>query len=157
MTEEKILYITIEESNLYKKLLKTDAEVLYQQYGYKRDTCFTHTCRFNNGIEADIKLVLCDEGYPYTEAVLFKNGHQINCSEPCDSMDGKWTFVCGEDKYSVIVKVDEDSESERIFEILETALSSHNYKILDGNADSVFIRSRSTERDFEIKISETAG
>ena len=35
MIEEKILYITIEESDLYKILLKTDAEVLYQQYGYK--------------------------------------------------------------------------------------------------------------------------
>ena len=60
--------------------------------------------------------------------------------------------------HSIDFKIDpkeqNDSENDILFGIIENALENHQYRIMDGNADSVFVRTRSTERDFEIKISE---
>lgn len=43
--------------NLINDLLNLTGDEIYQKYGYKRDETITHTAKFPNGIEADIKLV----------------------------------------------------------------------------------------------------
>ena len=54
MTET--IKITKDEMELINDLLNLTGEEIYQKYGYKRDETITHTAKFPNGIEADIKL-----------------------------------------------------------------------------------------------------
>ena len=42
--------------------------------GRGKNETIVHTAKFANGIEADIKLVICEEETPYTEGVLFHDG-----------------------------------------------------------------------------------
>ena len=65
MTET--IKITKDEMELINDLLNLTGEEIYQKYGYKRDETITHTAKFPNGIEADIKLVICEDEPPYTE------------------------------------------------------------------------------------------
>lgn len=41
-----------------------------------------------------------------------------------------------------------------IFDVIESALAMAGYKILDGDADSVIIRHKNSDIDYEIKVSE---
>lgn len=41
-----------------------------------------------------------------------------------------------------------------IFDVIENALSMAGYIILDGDADSIMIRYKNSDRDYEIKVSE---
>lgn len=41
-----------------------------------------------------------------------------------------------------------------IFDIIETALEESGYTIMDGDGDSVLIRNKAENKDYEIKISE---
>lgn len=40
----------------------------------------------------------------YTDAVLFKNGCEVCCSEPSDEYTGTWTLEYNNDKYTVTVE-----------------------------------------------------
>ena len=66
LLEENIMERTIKisnaEMNLINDLLNLTGDEIYQKYGYKRDETITHTAKFPNEIEADIKLVICEEG-----------------------------------------------------------------------------------------------
>ena len=105
MTRE--LQISKKDADFYDKLMDMTGKQIYDKYGYKRDETFTHTAKFENGFEADIKLVICDEDeYPYVEAVLFENGHERACSDGTgDSMLGKWYLPYNGTEYEVNVKV----------------------------------------------------
>lgn len=75
------------------------------------DDTIVHTAIFDNGIEIDIKCcgVQYQEGecnLAWTEAVLFENGHEVCCSEPCDDYFDEWLFEYKGDEYSVYVTVD---------------------------------------------------
>ena len=48
--------IPSKEMELINDLLNLIGDEIYQKYGYKRDETITHTAKFPNGIEADIKL-----------------------------------------------------------------------------------------------------
>lgn len=41
-----------------------------------------------------------------------------------------------------------------IFEVIENALAKAGYTILDGDHDSVIIRHKNSDSDYEIKVSE---
>ena len=45
---------------------------------------------FGNGIEMDIKLCGADEYVAWTEAVLFKNGFEVGCTDCMDEILGAW-------------------------------------------------------------------
>lgn len=97
------IIISKKEMDLINDLLNLTGEEIYQKYGYKIDETITHTAKFPNGIEVDIKLVICDEGRPYTEGVLFQNGVELAHSE-CESVyDGEWWFEHNGIEYIVIV------------------------------------------------------
>ena len=59
-----------------------------------------------NGIEADIKLVICEEEAPYTEGVLFHNGFELTCTEPDCTYDGEWNFEHNGIEYTVLVEIE---------------------------------------------------
>ena len=98
--------ISCEEMDFINNLLNLSGNEIYQKYGYKRDETIIHTAKFSNGIEVDIKLVICEEESPYTEGVLFHNGHELTCTEPKDTYDGEWDFEVNGVKYIVLVKAE---------------------------------------------------
>ena len=65
------------------------------------DETISVTTKFDNGVEMDIKCcgVQYKEGESNTawsEAVLFKNGSQVACTEPSDTFDGDWELECAD-------------------------------------------------------------
>lgn len=97
------------EMDRINHLLSLTGSEIYQKYGHKRDETITHTAKFPDGIEIDIKLVICEDDTPYTEGVLFQNGREQAGTEPRYAYDGEWTFHCNGMKYTVIVKAEEES------------------------------------------------
>ena len=59
MNMNATIVIQDKEMEQINDLLNLTGEEIYQKYGYKRDETITHTAVFPNGIEADIKLVIC--------------------------------------------------------------------------------------------------
>lgn len=106
----------------YKKFIKVPKRQMMQINRYLNieptceDECFgenetiTNTAVFSDNIEMDIKC--CGVRYDknatsntaYTEAVLFKNGCEVCCSEPSDEYTGTWTLEYNNDKYTVTVE-----------------------------------------------------
>lgn len=101
--------ITLDQKELdfINELLSMTGDEIYEKYGLKRDETIVHTVVFSDGMQADIKLVICDEE-PYTEAVLFdKNGFQKAYTDPEDEYTGDWELEYDDVNYVVTVKVKE--------------------------------------------------
>lgn len=105
-TLTQIITIPRKEMKLINNLLKLTGNEIYDKYGFKRDETITHTAKFPNGIEADIKLVICEDDKPYTEAVLFHDGSELTCTDPSDSYEGEWFFRYNGIEYIVIVNAE---------------------------------------------------
>lgn len=63
-----------------------------------------YTAVFEDGIEMEVKLCSVDyeEGEPnrpYTEAVLFDHGHEVNCAEPDDVFFKEWVIRYNDKTY----------------------------------------------------------
>lgn len=112
----KEIYISKKESKLYQDLMFKTGKEIYDKYGYKRDEIFTHTANFGNGVEMDIKMVLCGEDdTPYIEAVLFQNGHEVTHSDAAGySVLGCWTLSDENTEYIVQVREEETEETKKI-------------------------------------------
>lgn len=101
--------ITLDQKELdfINELLSMAGDEIYEKYGLKRDETIVHTVVFSDGMQADIKLVICDED-PYTEAVLFdKNGFQKAYTDPKYEYTGDWELEYDDVNYVVTVKVKE--------------------------------------------------
>lgn len=101
--------ITLDQKELdfINELLSMTGDEIYEKYGLKRDETIVHTVVFSDGMQADIKLVICDED-PYTEAVLFdKNGFQKAYTDPKYEYTGDWELEYDDVNYAVVVKVKE--------------------------------------------------
>lgn len=102
---KKIIEIEKSELDLINNLLSMTGEEIYDKYGYKRDETITKTVAFGDGLEADIKLVICDgDDKPYTEGVLFKNGSELCFTDCDDEFTGEWEFEYEDETYIVEVK-----------------------------------------------------
>ena len=112
MNMNATIIIPDKEMEQINDLLNLTGEEIYQKYGYKRDEAITHTAVFPDGIEADIKLVICEEEPPYTEGVLFLNGHELQCTDPESTYDGEWHFDHNGTDYVVTVKSESESAKE---------------------------------------------
>lgn len=82
---------------------------------------FSKTAVFDDGVEMDIKMcgVKYREGesnLPWVEAVLFRNGSELYCSDPDDDMFGEWELEYGGVKYCVMVKEASSYNSNSYFE-----------------------------------------
>lgn len=96
-----------EELDSINQLLSMTGDEIYEKYGLKRDETIVYTAVFSDGMQADIKLVICDEE-PYTEAVLFdKNGFQKAYTDPKYEYTGDWELEYDDVNYVVTVKVKE--------------------------------------------------
>lgn len=66
-------------------------------------TIKVYTAKFENGIEADIKVVNGDG--PYVDPVLFKDGYEIQClQDPSERLDGEYIFEYKNQTYRVLVE-----------------------------------------------------
>lgn len=101
--------ITLDQKELdfINELLSMAGDEIYEKHGLKRDETIVHTVVFSDGMQADIKLVICDED-PYTEAVLFdKNSFQKAYTDPKYEYTGDWELEYDDVNYVVTVKVKE--------------------------------------------------
>lgn len=89
-----VLELPAETLAHYRYLLKRTGRQLYDEFGLKRDETITHTAKFCNGYEADIKIVICEEEPPYIDAVLFDPcGNEVSCGGSDDDYVGEYWFI----------------------------------------------------------------
>lgn len=108
MRYEQTIYIEKKLEDQIHKHLTVEPTCADECLG--EDIAITKTAKFHNGIEMDIKC--CGVQYEadsesntaWTEAVLFKNGSEICCSEPGDEFMGEWILEYEGDEYVVLVK-----------------------------------------------------
>lgn len=67
------------------------------------DDTISNTARFSNGMEMDVKLCGARDETPWTEAVLFKDGWEVCCSESAESYDDPWELEYNRDTYTTVV------------------------------------------------------
>lgn len=81
----------------------------------EKEPPITYTAEFPNGYSVDVKVC----GVPFeengcntawTEAVLFKNGFEVCCTEPCEGLLGPWVLTDGDKEFTVNVFCKEDIE-----------------------------------------------
>lgn len=106
MTHAKDIVMPKERADFINRLLKLTGDEIYNIYGFKRDETISETVKFNDDIEIDIKLVICEgTEKPYTEAVIFKDGSEMNCTYPEDYFLGDWVLEYLDDTYVVTIIV----------------------------------------------------
>jgi hypothetical protein len=74
-------------------------------------TLFKEIVEFGYGIDMDIKVCgggMESEDGPWTEAVLFDNGHEVDCSEVFDRLDRTFRLFHNDTEYSVKVSRGKD-------------------------------------------------
>lgn len=142
--------ITLDQKELdfINELLSMAGDEIYEKHGLKRDETIVHTVVFSDGMQADIKLVICDED-PYTEAVLFdKNGFQKAYTDPKYEYTGDWELEYDDVNYVVTVKVREpvgyrsddlfgDGYRDAVDVMAHEIFELQNADILDTLADGV--------------------
>lgn len=88
-----VLALPAKTLDYYRHILSRIGQQLYDEFGLKRDETITHTAKFNNGYEADIKIVICAEEPPYIDAVLFDpQGKEVSCEAGEDEYRGEYQF-----------------------------------------------------------------
>lgn len=142
--------IALEQKKLdfVNHLLSMTGDEIYDKYGFKRDETIISTAVFPDGMQADIKIVICDED-PYTEAVLFdKNGFQKAYTDPKYEYTGDWELEYDDVNYVVTVKVKEpvgyrsddlfgDGYRDAVDVMAHEIFELQNADILDTLADGV--------------------
>ena len=105
------IVIPYEEAQRIRELLTKEPESEDECMG--EDTIITYTAKFDNGLEVDVKLcgVQFDEdngaNRPWAEAVLFKDGCEVACSDVEEDYFGIWDLEYDGEKYSVIVMAEQ--------------------------------------------------
>jgi hypothetical protein len=106
---EKTIYVSQTLLNMVNKHLTVEPTCREECLG--EDNTISVTADFGNGIEMDIKCcsVQYEEGesnLAWTEAVLFRSGSEVCCSEPSDEFEGEWELEYKGDKYVVHVEAE---------------------------------------------------
>ena len=76
------------------------------------DETIVYTAVFDNGIEVDVKCCGVQYGedeetnVAWCDAVMFKNGYEVGCSEVEDDFFGEWEFEYDGNEYVVMVEID---------------------------------------------------
>lgn len=99
---KRTLEIARDKAEFYKKLLASD--------DVGEEKVYFETVDFGNGIEVDIKICGSDDGTPWTEAIMFKNGSEVCCTEVGDEFFGEWELEYNGEEY--VVEVVERKEIE---------------------------------------------
>ena len=72
------------------------------------DDTLIWTASFEDGFEMDIKLCGADEEVAWTEAVLFKDGSELVCTDCADEILGEWELEYNNVTYIAYVIEDEN-------------------------------------------------
>lgn len=96
------IIVTKKEADEINALLKTEPKDESDCFG--KNTIKSYTAEFDDGIEMDVKI--CGVQYeengnntPWTEAVLFMNGHELCCTEVGEDFLGEWELEYDGTKY----------------------------------------------------------
>lgn len=101
------------EAKLIQSLLNLSGNEIYNKYGLHQYESITHTVRFDDGVEAGIRLVICaGEEAPYTEGILYIDGAETCVTEPQDTYDGEWYFEYYGEEYYINVVFEEECDRE---------------------------------------------
>ena len=108
MTYEKTIKISKNAAEKIRKYLTE--EPANESECLSEDEIISETANFGNGIEMDIKCcgVQFQEGEnntAWSEAVLFDNGSEVSCTEPCDEFIGDWELEYKDNKYIAHVEI----------------------------------------------------
>ncbi len=110
MIYEKSIIVPAQKAGYITKILQHEPENQDDCFG--EDETISYTASFENGIEVDVKIcgVQYEEGksnLPWTEAVMFQRGSEVQCSEPESEFFGKWEFKNDDDTYLVYIIAEE--------------------------------------------------
>lgn len=86
------VFVSKKELEQIDYIMSHTPDEVYDKYGLKEDEAITYTATFDDGYEMDIKAVV---GYDnnYCEAVLFRNGVEVNCiAGDDDDLRGSWSL-----------------------------------------------------------------
>lgn len=90
------IYVSNKMAEFIDKILKKEPACKSECFG--EDDSITYTADLGDGYEMDISVrgVQYDpeniSNLPWTEAVLFRNGSEVMCSEPDTEFFGDWTL-----------------------------------------------------------------
>lgn len=108
MKYERTKELTKEIAESYSRFIGITGKQAYDQYGLKGDECIRESFYFDNGVEAEIKIVIPidEDSYTWTEAILWsKDGKYLGCTEPCEDFLGEWHLEDHEgNSYTVNIK-----------------------------------------------------
>lgn len=108
LVEMQNIVISKKKMDMINDLLDLTGDEIYQKYGLKRDETIVNTAKFPNGIEVDIKVVICDgDDTPYTEGIMFHNGSEVSFIDGENGYDGEWWFKYDGVQYLVNVVAEE--------------------------------------------------
>ena len=99
MTYEATLRLPKADVDYYDLILdgKGNWEDWYEDY------VESYTVRFDNGVEADLKVVGCGDDSPYAELVLFNDsGSEIGFSDAEYDFSGDWEIWDDEDNHYIV-------------------------------------------------------
>ena len=107
---EKVITVPLAQAKYINNVLTTEPKSEADCMG--EDNTIVYTARFDDCMEMDIKVcgVQFREGennLPWTEAVLFRYGSEVACTEPAEDYFGLWEIEYEGVKYSVLVKPDD--------------------------------------------------
>lgn len=81
-----------------QSLVGITGEEAYNKYGLNEDETISETVYLPNHVEIEIKLVIPSwEDTTWTEAVIFKDYHQVGYTEPSEDFFGEWELQDNED------------------------------------------------------------
>lgn len=98
-------------ADTYKKLLTHKPKDESECFG--ENETIVNTATFDDGCEMDIKICgvqfeTPESSLPYAEAVLFKNGSEIACTDTAEEYEGEWIIETADDTYVVNVVREDD-------------------------------------------------
>lgn len=134
----KIIKLDSSEVKWIKKALSVEPECESDCMG--EDETYSRTVVFDRHMSMDVKL--CGVQYnpnassnlPWTEAVLFRDGSEIACSEASDDFFGEWTLFDGKDRYTVVVE-EENTDKGIADQKKRTRLEEKEYGVIKPKQD----------------------
>jgi rubrerythrin len=105
--QTKTIYVNVEKAGKIYRMLHT--QPLDEEHCMGEDETYSETAVFDDGYEVDVKLcgVRYEEGgdnTPWTEAVLFKDGCEVTCTDVSDEFFGEWRLETDDETYVVFVE-----------------------------------------------------
>lgn len=98
--------ITPSQAKVIEGYLNASNEDEYQG----EDNTISVTAVFPDGMEMDVKCCGCDDAPSWTEAVLFRDGSEVCCTDVEEEFPGPWELDYNGRRYIAIVSVSDNAE-----------------------------------------------